>query len=165
MARRLRPVELDFLPTAPVRLVFAAEMTAAPEVVHRALAEDVEGWPRWFRAVAVARPAYGGKGREIRLMGGTRFLETILSADAPTGVSPPGDGGGRYAYRVDETNVPGLWALLEDWRLTPAGAGTRVEWTFAADGPLPLRLALAALRPGLGRAFRDAVRALDRRLA
>ncbi|MET8680287.1 SRPBCC family protein [Streptomyces sp. NPDC004647] len=155
MARRLRPVELDFVVSAPVRLVFSADVSAAPEVVHRALAEDVENWPRWFRAVTAARPTGGGTGREVRLSGGTRFRETILAAESPE----------RYAYRVDETNAPGLKALLEEWRLSPAGTGTRVQWTFAADGPAPLRLALRILRPGLGRAFRDAVRALDERLS
>ncbi|MBT2508487.1 SRPBCC family protein [Streptomyces sp. ISL-98] len=163
MARRLRPVELDFVETAPLRLVFTAEVSAPPEAVYRALAEDVDAWPSWFAAVTLARPTAGGAGREVRLKGGTRFQETILAAE-------PGE---RYAYRVDETNAPGLRALLEEWRIAPVGTGagpgtgtgTRVQWTFAADGPAPLRLALRVGRAGLGRAFRDAVRSLDRRLA
>ncbi|MGP4004095.1 SRPBCC family protein [Streptomyces sp. 8N706] len=154
MARRLRPVELDFVTSAPVRLEFAAGMTAAPQAVHRALTEDAD-WPRWFGAVTAARPTDGGKGREVRLRGGIRFLETIMASEAPV----------RYAYRVDESNVPGVSALLEEWRLAPEGAGTRVRWTFAADGPAPLRSALGVLRPGFAREFRRAVRALDRRLA
>ncbi|MFB7462001.1 SRPBCC family protein [Streptomyces sp. NPDC056224] len=152
--RRLRPVGLDFTEDAPVRLVFAARATAAPEAVYRALAEEVGGWPRWFRAVTLARPTRGGAGREIKLVGGVRFQETIMAAD-------PGQ---RYAYRADETNAPGLRALLEEWRLTPAGSGTHVRWTFAADGPAPFRLALSAARPGLGHSFRTAVRTLDARL-
>ena len=70
-----------------------------------------------------------------------------------------------YAYRVDVTNAPGLRALVEEWRLTAAGTGTRVQWTFAAGGTPPLRLALRLARAGLGLAFRDAVTTLDRRLA
>ncbi|WP_327261071.1 SRPBCC family protein [Streptomyces sp. NBC_01232] len=154
MARRLRPVGLDFIDDAPVRLVFAADTAAPPEDVYRALAEEVEGWPGWFRAVVLARPTHGGAGREIKLMGGVRFQETIMAADPEQ----------RYAYRVDTTNAPGVSALLEEWRLTPAGAGTHVRWTFAADGPTPFRLGLAAARPGLGHSFRTAVRTLDRRL-
>ncbi|MGX1882898.1 SRPBCC family protein [Streptomyces sp. NPDC055287] len=156
MARRLRPVELDFAETAPTRLVFAAEVAAPPEAVYRALAEDVTGWPAWFGAVTMCRPTADGAGREVRLRGGTRFQETILARE-------PGE---RYAYRVDVTNAPGIRALLEEWRLAPAaGPGTRVRWTFAAAGPAPLGLALRLGRPGLGRAFRGAVRSLDRRLA
>ncbi|MFJ8208035.1 SRPBCC family protein [Streptomyces sp. NPDC096033] len=159
MTRRLRPVGLDFLERAPTRLVFTARATARPEDLYRALAEEVTGWPAWFGAVSLARPTGGGAGREIRLRGGVRFQETIVAAEAPR----------RYAYRVDETNAPGLSALLEEWLLAPAAGprspGTLVRWTFAADGPAALRLALAAVRPGLGHSFRTAVRTLDARLA
>ncbi|MGW0812886.1 SRPBCC family protein [Streptomyces viridiviolaceus] len=154
MVRRLRPVGLDFVGTAPVRLVFAREISAAPEPVFRALAEDVPGWTAWFSAVTSARPIGEGAGREVRLRGGTRFVETILTARRPE----------VYAYRVDVTNVPGARALVEEWRLTPAGAGTRVQWTWAADGTAPFRFVLNRARPGLGRAFRAAVTSLDRRL-
>ncbi|MEU8793616.1 SRPBCC family protein [Streptomyces sp. NPDC048643] len=155
MARRLRPVGPDFVETAPVRLVFAREVTADPEAVFRALAEDVSGWSDWFSAVTLARPTADGAGREVRLRGGTRFEETVLVAEAPR----------TYAYRVDATNAPGIRALVEEWRLTPAGRGTRVQWTFAADGTALFRGGLTLGRAGLGRAFRGAVTALDRRLA
>ncbi|MFH8611629.1 SRPBCC family protein [Streptomyces sp. NPDC018029] len=180
MARRLRPVGLEFVDSAPVRLVFVREVSAPPEAVYHALAEDVTGWPRWFTAVTLCRPTGGGTGREVRLKGGTRFQESILAADGPV----------RYTYRVDETNAPGLRALVEEWRLAPARAettgtagttgaeatgpagttgadatGTRVQWTFAMDGTAPLRGAMRLVRPGLGRSFRDAVTALDRQLA
>ncbi|MER6782809.1 MULTISPECIES: SRPBCC family protein [unclassified Streptomyces] len=156
MARRLRPVELDFIENAPTRLVFAARTAAGPEAVYRALAEDVEGWPRWFRAVTLARPTHGGAGREVRLVGGTRFEETIMAAEPAR----------CYAYRVDATNAPGIRALLEEWRLSPADScsGTLVRWTFAVDALAPLRLALTAAGPALGQSFRSAVRALDARL-
>jgi uncharacterized protein YndB with AHSA1/START domain len=127
MARQLRPVGLGFLRTAPVRLVFAREITAPPQAVFGALADDVPGWSDWFSAVTLARPLDGGARRDVRLTGGARFLETVVAAE-PNEV---------YAYRVDETGVPGIRALLEEWRLTPAGPGTRVQWTFAADGPGP----------------------------
>lgn len=154
MAHRLRPVELDFIESAPVRLVFTAEVRADPAAVYRALAEDVEGWPGWFTAITSARPTRNGGGREVRLRGGTRFRETIMSTE-------PGE---RYAYRIDETNAPGIRAILEEWRLMPAGSGTRVRWTMAVDGTAPLRLLMRLAQPGVGRAFRDAVRNLDRRL-
>lgn len=155
MVHRLRPVGIDFVETAPVRLVFAREVAAPPEAVFRALAEDVSGWSEWFSAVTAARPTDGGARREVRLRGGTRFEETVLVAKEPEA----------YAYRVDATNAPGARALVEEWRLTPAGTGTRVQWTFAADGAAPFRVVLRSARAGLGHAFKDAVTALDRRLA
>ncbi|MET9420529.1 SRPBCC family protein [Streptomyces sp. NPDC006540] len=154
MARQLRPVELEFAKSAPLRLVFSAHLTASPQALYAALADDVAGWPEWFTAVTAARPVDDGAGREIRLKGGTVFTETVLAREPDT----------RYAYRVDQTNAPGLRALLEEWRITPTPAGSRVQWTFAADGPAPLWVVLRLGRPGLGRAFKDAVRNLDRRL-
>ncbi|MEV0224306.1 SRPBCC family protein [Streptomyces sp. NPDC050704] len=155
MTRRLRPVGLDFIETAPLRLVFARKVTAPPEAVFRALAEDVAGWPEWFSAVTLARSTEDGAGRQIRLKGGTRFQETVIAAQ-PAEV---------YAYRVDETNAPGVRALVEEWRLTRDGTGTRVQWTWAADGTAAFRFAVKLGRPGLGRAFRDAVTKLERRLS
>ncbi|MFJ5773980.1 SRPBCC family protein [Streptomyces sp. NPDC093094] len=155
MARRLRPVEAGFVRDAPVRHVFARNIAAAPEDVFRALAEDVPGWSEWFTAVTLARPVRDGAGREIGLRGGTRFEETVLVTKEPE----------LYVYRVDVTNVPGARALVEEWRLAPVGTGTRVCWTFAADGAAPFLFALRLARPGLARAFREAVTALDRRLA
>ncbi|MFF4353460.1 SRPBCC family protein [Streptomyces sp. NPDC001530] len=155
MARRLRPVGPEFVETAPLRLVFAREVAASPEAVFHALAEDVPGWSEWFSAVTLARPTQDGAGREVRLLGGTRFEETVLASRAPE----------LYAYRVDVTNAPGARALVEEWRLTPDGTGTRVQWTFAADGTALFRGTLKVGRAGMGRAFRHAVSALDRRLA
>ncbi|MFD4025958.1 SRPBCC family protein [Streptomyces sp. NPDC058576] len=155
MAHRLRTVGGEFVDSAPMRLVFAAEVSAPPDVVYRALADDVASWPSWFTAVTRATPTEGGAGREVRLRGGVHFRETIVAAEPGT----------CYAYRVDESNAPGLRALLEEWRLTPEGSGTRVRWTFAADGTGPFRFVLSLARAGLGRSFRDAMRRLDARLA
>lgn len=156
MARRLRPVELEFSDSAPVRLAFSAELRADPEAVYAALAEDVEELPQWFSAVTSAKLTDGGRGREVILRGGVRFTETILAADAPE----------RYAYRMDTSNAPGVTAMLEDWRLTPlAVGGTRVRWTMAVDGWFPVRALVRLAKPGVGSSFRDAMRALDRRLA
>jgi uncharacterized protein YndB with AHSA1/START domain len=154
MARRLRPVGLDFVGTAPVRHVSEREISAPVEAVYRAL-EDVPGWVDWFPQVTAARPIDGGKGRDIRLTGGVRFRESVIAAEGPE----------VYAYRVDVTNVPGVRAIAEEWRLAPAGTGTRVRWTFATDGTAAYRLALRPVRAAQAKAFRDAVTALDRRLA
>ncbi|MEU6192524.1 SRPBCC family protein [Streptomyces sp. NPDC047061] len=155
MTRRLRPVGLDFVETAPVRLVFAREMSAPPERVFHALNDDVPGWAEWFAAVTRAELVDDGAGRDIRLKGGGRFRETIIAAKEPE----------VYAYRVDLTNAPGAHAIAEEWRLVPSGGGTRVQWTFAVDGTAPFRLAVKVARAGLGRAFRGAVTELDRRLS
>ncbi|MFJ6556036.1 SRPBCC family protein [Streptomyces luteogriseus] len=154
MARRLRPVGPDFVTTAPVRHVFVREVAAPVAAVYSALV-DVPGWAEWFPQVAAARPVDAGAGRDITLTGGIRFRESVIAAKAPE----------VYAYRIDVTNLPGVRALAEEWRLAPAGTGTRVRWTFATDGTAAYRLALKVARGDQARAFRDAVRSLDRRLA
>ncbi|WP_181807918.1 SRPBCC family protein [Streptomyces shenzhenensis] len=154
MTRRLRPVGLDFVETAPVRLVFAREMSAPPERVFHALNDDVPGWAEWFAAVTRAESVDDGAGRDIRLKGGGRFRETVIAAKEAE----------VYAYRVDLTNAPGAHAIAEEWRLVPSGGGTRVHWTFAVDGTAPFRLVVRMARAGLGRAFGSAVAELDRRL-
>ncbi|MFV0131142.1 SRPBCC family protein [Streptomyces sp. HMX112] len=151
MAHRLRPVRPDFVGTAPVRLVFATRLAAPPPAVYRALTERVAETPVWCRAVASARPIAGGAGREIRLRGGVVFQGRILVTDVDE----------RHLYRVEETNAPGVRALLEEWRLGPDGSGTRVRWTLAADGTAPFRLTMRLARGRVGRAFRDAMRGLD----
>ncbi|MFE2600259.1 SRPBCC family protein [Streptomyces sp. NPDC059396] len=152
MARQLRPVELDFADTAPVRLVFTGTMAAPPDAVYRALAVETESWPEWFSGLTAATPT--PEGRAVRLTGGTRFRETVLAAQPDV----------LYAYRTDETNAPGAHALLEAWRLAPTGDGTRVRWTVATDGTALYRAVLRGSRPAMGRTFHSSVRALDRRL-
>ncbi|MFJ3583370.1 SRPBCC family protein [Streptomyces sp. NPDC090127] len=154
MVRRLRLVELDFVATAPVRLAYTAELAAPPAAVFRSLAVELGSMPSWFTAVTSAAPTGDGAGRTVRLRGGIVFQETILARDPDV----------RYAYRIDETNAPGVSALAEDWALSPAGPGTRVRWTMAVDGGAPCLLAMRLARPGVGRSFRDAMRRLDRRL-
>ncbi|MET7569135.1 SRPBCC family protein [Streptomyces sp. NPDC005492] len=155
MVNRLRPVGLDFIDSAPVRLVFVAEMSAAPDAVFHALNDDVPGWAEWFASVTQARSLDDGAGRDIRLKGGGHFRETVIAAKEPE----------VYAYRVDETNAPGARALAEEWRLVPVGGGTRIQWTFATDGTAVFRGVVRMAGPGLGRAFKGAVAALDQRLA
>ncbi|MFD3533505.1 SRPBCC family protein [Streptomyces sp. NPDC058664] len=154
MARRLRPVELDFTASAPVRLVFTATLAAPPPAVYRSLAVEVGSLPSWFTAVTSAVPTGDGAGRTVRLRGGIAFEETVLASEPDV----------RYAYRVDATNAPGVSALAEEWSLTPTGRGTRLRWTMAADGAAPFRLGLRLAGPGVGLSFRDAARRLDRRL-
>lgn len=156
MARQLRPVELDFADTAPLRLCFGADIGVPREAVYVALADELETWPSWFTAVAEVRPTRGGEGRRVALRGGRFFDETIVAAQ-------PSE---RYAYRIDETNVPGVNAMMEDWTLalSPAG-GTRVRWTMAVDAPAPVRAAMRASRPAVGSSFQSAMRALEKRLA
>ncbi|WP_328911862.1 MULTISPECIES: SRPBCC family protein [unclassified Streptomyces] len=149
--RRLRPVELDFLDAAPVRLVFSAAIAAPPRAAYHALAEDTAGWSEWFGAVRSARPTENG--RHVVLSGGLRFDETVLAAESPR----------RYAYRGDATNRPGVRAVLEEWRVEPLARGSLVQWTIAVEPAAPAAVFLRAFTPVLRASFRRAMHRLDLR--
>ncbi|WP_055591019.1 SRPBCC family protein [Peterkaempfera griseoplana] len=161
MARHLRPETPEFLDGAPLRLSFSAVLAGAPEAVFRELTEVPAGWPEWFRQVSLVEylgePPHGvGSCRRVQLTGGTRFVETVL-------VQEPAR---RFVYRVEESGVPGLLAMMEEWRLSPSPyGGTRLQWTTAVDARQPLRGLWGAARPLLGRAFQQAARRLDARVA
>ncbi|MFD7921998.1 SRPBCC family protein [Streptomyces sp. NPDC059740] len=158
-ARRLEPVSAEFVDTAPLRLVFGGRVAASPRAVYSALVEEAESYGDWFLGVrrVLTVPAAGVSGpatRHVWLAGGVRCAETVLAAD-------PGQ---RYLYRVDEMTAPGVRALLEEWRLAPAGAGTRVRWTVAVDAGPATRLALHLARPAASSLFRRSLRTLQTRL-
>jgi len=155
-----RPVGLDFLETAPLRLSFAGTMTAPPAAVFDAIARDVTALPRWYGAVAAAEyggavPHGVGAKRRVKLVGGLAFHEEVLAWDEPD----------RYAYRMDRTSVPGIRAMAEKWSVLETMAGTRVTWTVAIDAALPTAAAVRGAVPGITVATRRALGRLDRRLA
>lgn len=154
-----RPVDLDFLNTAPIRMSFAGTLRSAPKTVFDAIAHDVADLPRWYGVVATAEYAgpepFGiGTKRRVKLIGGVAFHEEILAWDAPT----------RYAYRIDRTTVPGIRAMAEEWAILDTPAGTRVAWTMAIDAALPTAAAFRASAPGIAVATRRALGRLDRML-
>ncbi|MEY9965064.1 hypothetical protein ABIA33_003106 [Streptacidiphilus sp. MAP12-16] len=159
MAKLLRPVTADFLDRAPTRLVLAAKLHAKPDDVFRELSEDASTWPLWFREVRSAGytgpPPYGpGAGRAVTLHGGVHFVESIVVWDQPH----------RFVYRVEETNLPGVHAWMEEWLLAPsAEGGTALRFTIALDVALPLQVGMRLSRPGVARAIRVAAARLDAR--
>jgi hypothetical protein len=155
---RLRDVGLEFLDTAPVRLVFEAWVPARRENVFAAVTADPATWS-WFPAVSGgsyegAEPYGVGSGREVRAAG-VRYRETVMAWDEPS----------RWAYRVNECSAPTAWALLEGWEFEDGGDRTLVRWTFAFDPRLAFRLVLLFGRPIIGRVFRRAMRNLGVQLS
>ena len=150
MPRTLRAVDLDFTRTATHRVTVSEVLPAAPDAVFAALAEDPAGWGAWFPGFTDAgrylTPGPHGVGSQREVFArGSRFLETIL-------VWEPGR---RWSFRVDEAGLPAIRALAEDFRLTPEGSGTRVDYTMAQEtspgfvGGLVIRLAGGQLRTAL----------------
>ncbi|MFD9303482.1 SRPBCC family protein [Streptomyces sp. NPDC060048] len=158
MIHRLRPEGLEFLDHAPVRQTCTRALHTPAGLLFEQLAARPQDWPRWLGFVRAcqyqAAPPYGvGTVRHLRVAGGLRFHEAVIAWDPDE----------RFAYRVEETNAPGLTAMMEQWKLTPLSQKlTRVSWTMAADGSPPLRLLLRAGRNRVDRTFGEAMKRLDR---
>ena len=161
MAKRLRPVTAEFLERAPTRLVFVSQLRAKPGEVFHELTADASTWPLWFRALRSAGytgpPPYGpGAGRVVTLRGGAHFVESVVVWDEPR----------RFVYRVEQANVPGVLAWMEEWLLAPsASGGTVLRFTMAVDAAPAVRAAVRLARPGVARSVRAATAALDARCA
>ena len=155
---RLRPEGIDFISTAPRRWAFSGPVAAPPDDVFAALSADPSTWTAWFPGLSAGHyegdtPPGLGSGREVTV-GRTTYRETVIAWDAPR----------QWAYRVDETTVPMAHALVEEWRVEPAGTGSTVTWTFAIDPRFPFRLSSPLAGPVMGRLFHRALRNLSRHL-
>ncbi|WP_340556266.1 SRPBCC family protein [Streptomyces sp. GSL17-111] len=157
MRRHLVDVPVEFVHLAPLRLTCRTRVAATPSEVYRALAEGTAGGRPGLRPTANGPRASGASAVErARHGGGLVVSGTVLAAR-------PGE---HYAYRADEVRVPGVRALVADWRLTPGPTGgTRVVRTLALDVAPVLRALAPLARPWLGGMFRRSMRRLDTRPA
>ena len=81
--------------------------------------------------------------------GGIRARERLLAWD----------GNERFAYRVEELNVPGVRAFVEEWTLAPAaGDRTELQWILAGDCATPVRLLLQGAPGPMSRVFGEGTR-------
>jgi hypothetical protein len=157
MKYRLRPEDPDFLESAPFRQTCTGELKAPVGAVFDQIAAHPENWPRWFTPADDVHyegpPPYG--------VGSTRFFRLYRLAGAREQIIA-WDPGERFAYQVQEANMPGVSALMEQWTLTPfTDTRTRVGWILAIDaGPLT-QLLLRASRRHIDRLFRDSAHRLE----
>lgn len=153
---RFRPVDLDFVRTAPLRIVFETTVRADRARMFRAVGVDAAGWKDWYPGFSRGRydgePGVGAR-RVIRYRGVT-FDETILAFDEPS----------RWTFRVDSATVPIAKSLVEEWTFDDHPDGTLARWTFCAEpGPL-LRLLGPLQRRYQQRLFERAMRNLEGQL-
>jgi hypothetical protein len=156
---RLRPVTTKFLESAPLRIVVEQRLAARPAAVFRELTDDASTWPSWFREVrraAYTGPGpYGvGAGRSVTLFGGVRFVESVQVWEESK----------RFVYRVEETNLLGAHAWMEEWLLAaePSG-GTVLRFTMALEAHAAIDLPLRATGALVARSVRRAMSRLDSR--
>jgi uncharacterized protein YndB with AHSA1/START domain len=129
----LRPVEMDFLESAPSRYVIEHEVRLPRSKVW-ALFVDPTTWPGWWPGVEEATyrgdPPFGVGTIRAATVSGQRYEETLLAWEE----------GKRWAYRIDRSTLPLAKAQLEVSEFEDAPSGTRVRWILVADDPLAERI-------------------------
>lgn len=109
MPRRLRHEDLSFLARAPFQQVHRGLVALPVDRVFAGLAARPDGWPAWFALASECHyegvPPHGvGASRLLSLRGGLRARGRLLAWDENE----------RFADRVEELNVPGVRAFVEE---------------------------------------------------
>ena len=154
MARGLRHEDLLFLTSAPVQQVRRGHVALPADRVFELVAERPESWPDWFSLARECHyegiPPHGaGTLRRILLRGGIRARERVLAWDEDR----------RFAYRVEEINIPGIRAAMEEWTVQAVTEDrTELRWILAVDCAKSAGLMLQAARAGIDRVFSQGIR-------
>ena len=149
-----RTVDLNFLDSAPVKIVNEVEINASPERVFRVF-EDAESWPKWFKEIVNVewtspQPLGVGSTRTVTLKTMTAY-EKFIAWDA----------GKRFTFYFTAASQPIVHAFCEDYRLEASGEGkTKFTHTVAYEPRLLLKLAGPIGKRHLGNMFRDGARSL-----
>ena len=138
--RAMTPMTLAELDSAPFRVELSTNLPGTPEAVFAQLADPTR-WLDWFPLMHQARwtsasiAAVGAERRvDLRVLGA--FVERIVAWEP----------GARFAFTMTASTSPLAARMAEDWRISRAGKGTRLDWTIGGHPTLIGRVATPALR-------------------
>ena len=152
----LRPVGLEFLDDAPLRIEVEVA-TSLPQPEIWAAFVDAPGWSSWFPGVREASYRqqalpYGVGTIRTAHVSGVHYEETMLAWDEPT----------RWIYRIDRSTADLATAQVEatffDAR---SDGGTRVVWVLASEPRPPMAAAADSLPEILEAMLSRAIRNLE----
>jgi hypothetical protein len=144
MAHDLRPIDDDFLRSAPTVASVSVELPNRRQEVWDALGSDrMWSWVPVLDRLRWLTPRGEGGVRQLRIAKILTVDEEFYRWDEPY----------RATFRVVRQSRPLLKGLAEDFVLDELpGGGTRLTWTMAMDGKLPsppVGLVAKANRPAL----------------
>ncbi|MDT4916164.1 MAG: hypothetical protein QOH89_864 [Pseudonocardiales bacterium] len=136
MAFALKPVDEDFLTSAPQRYSYSMELPVPPEKVWAVLSGDKP--LDWIRGLSITWTS-----PEPRGVGATRHANAGFGAIRLDEQYFIWEEGRRTAFFVTRVNVPLLRRFAEDYTVEPTSGGCRFDWVFAAEprGPRPVAAA------------------------
>jgi carbon monoxide dehydrogenase subunit G len=122
----MEPRPVEWAAQAPVRIERTFDLPALPGDVWAVLS-DLGGWDRWF--------------------GGMRRIDVLDDRRRDVWVGAAGvrehftvwEEGARLGFTMEAASIPGLGSMVEDWRIEPAGSGTKLAVVVAAEGAGVLR--------------------------
>jgi uncharacterized protein YndB with AHSA1/START domain len=153
---RMRPVGLEFLDEAPLRVEVAVTSSLPRAVLWNAFV-DPTSWKDWFPGVRQAdypnqSPPYGVGTLRTADVSGELFEETVLAWDEPE----------RWTYRIDRCTAPLASAQVESSEFAPnPDGGTTVRWILASDPGESFARAREALPGILEKRLGDALANLE----
>ncbi|MFT3700148.1 MAG: SRPBCC family protein [Kofleriaceae bacterium] len=156
--RTLAPVDLDFFETASRKIVGRAHLSASPDKVFASFARPDE-WRTWFPMLRSATWINGEGGlnseREVKMGGGLGVFRERFIAWQP---------GVRFSFTMFETSSPLVTQMGEDYRLSPDGTGTQLDWVMAATLTTLGTIAWPATKALMGSFFRRGGKKLEAHL-
>lgn len=120
---------------------------------------DASEWTQWWPMMTTSRwtAGAGGIGAErevaVRMLGS--FREQMIAWEPDV----------RFAFTMIASSSPIASQIAEDYRLTPDGAGTRVDWLLAARPNALGKLATPVVRTVMSRMFVRGMNNLDHLLS
>jgi hypothetical protein len=134
--------------TAPIRVERQLRVPASPSEVF-SLLDDLSSWSAWYtgmRRVRIDGPAQGVGALRTVWIGATRVQERFLIVEPDH----------RLTFAIVRSNLPGLSAMVEDWRISPDGSGTQLDIVVGIQAKGPLRWLPGLVRFVVARSTRGA---------
>lgn len=154
----LTPTDLAFFDDAPLRIAQSARVSAAPDKVFASFANAAD-WPEWFPMLKWAKWTKGngalGDEREVSVGALGRYRERMIAWDP----------GRRFSFTMIGSTSPLAEQLAEDYRLSPDGGGTRIDWVMAARPTTLGKVGGPVLKAVMSRLFKRGGKNLEALLA